>query len=326
MEAAECDTASARLALRLEIEDIEEALLEVTDPGEIAVLNDRAAALQLLRQETVELDEFRMDQRIQRSMYQAMLSDCREVDALLEEEATTSDDAVARGGLDRAAEQRALRDGYYEDDRMDPNGCTNLLTYIECLKLDEEHAPRECYVCMIDTAYSRTTEVGNCNHAWCRGCLVQALDLAAKNESNYPVRCCGQSPSIPLDHPGVAALVGAEAISAVEAKLVEYETEDRTYCHDPGCSAFIAPNAIDQTKASCRTCRKETCSLCKAKYHESEECKTVDDEAFEQWQQENESLTCSTCHRVITISHGCNHMRYVCILACTATPNSTDST
>ncbi|KIW65563.1 hypothetical protein, variant 2 [Phialophora macrospora] len=316
MEAVECDTANARLALRLEIEDIEEALLDITDPGEIAVLTDRAAALHLLHEETMELDKFRTDQRIQRSIYQAVLSDCREVDALLGEEAATSNDSAVRGGLDGAGGQRALRgdglDGYYEDDRMDPSGFTNLPTYIECLKLDEDNAPRECYTCMVDTAYSRTIEVGDCNHAWCRGCLVRALDLAAKNESNYPVRCCGQSPSIPLDHPGIAALVGAEAISAVEAKIVEYETKDKTYCHDPVCSAFIAPDAIDETKAICPTCQKDTCALCKAKYHEREDCKTVNDEAFELWQRDNGSMTCNACHRVIIISHGCNHMRCFC--------------
>ncbi|ETI25955.1 hypothetical protein G647_02732 [Cladophialophora carrionii CBS 160.54] len=300
MEAVECDTANARLALRLEIEDIEEALRETTDPDQIAMLNDRAAALHLLRQETMEFDKFRTDQRIQRSMYQAMLSDCHEVDALLREAAATSTDAAAQvqGELDGAAEQRALRetgqDGYYEDDRVDPSGCTNLLTYIERLKLDEEHAPRDCYICMVKTVYSQTTEIGDCNHAWCRSCLVRALDLAAKNESNYPVRCCGESPSIPLDHPGVASLVGAEAILAVEAKIVEYETEDKTYCHDPGCSAFIAPTAIDETNAICPLCQKNTCAQCKAEFHEGEDCKTVNDEAFEQWQRDNGSATCAS--------------------------------
>ncbi|OCT49201.1 hypothetical protein CLCR_04850 [Cladophialophora carrionii] len=318
MEAVECDTTNARLALRLEFEDIEEALRETTDPDEIAMLNDRAAALHLLRQETMEFDTFRTDQRIQRSMYQAMLSDCHEVDALLREAAATSADAAVQvqGELDGAAEQRTLKengqDGYYEDDRVDPSGCTNLLTYIERLKLDEEHAPRECYVCMVDTVYSQTIEVGDCSHAWCSGCLVRALDLAAKNESNYPVRCCGVSPNIPLDHPGVAALVGVEAISAVEAKIVEYETEDKTYCHDPGCSAFIAPTAIDEINAICPICQKTTCARCKAEFHEGEDCKTVNDEAFEQWQRDNGSATCHACHRVIVISHGCNHMRCFC--------------
>ncbi|EXJ57011.1 hypothetical protein A1O7_07355 [Cladophialophora yegresii CBS 114405] len=272
------------------------------------MLTDRAAALHLLRQETIEFDKVQTDQRIQRSMYQAMLSDCRELSALLEEEAATSTDASAQGQLGGASDQRAPREsgreGYYEDDRVDPNGRTDLVTYIESLKLDEEHAPRECYICMVDTIYSLTTEVGECNHVWCRGCLVRALDLATKNESHYPVRCCGQSPSIPLDHPGVATLVGAEAIPAVEAKIVEYGTEDKTYCHDAGYSAFIAPATIDETKATCPMCLKTTCARCKAEFHEGEDCKTVNDEAFEQWQRDNESATCYACHRVIIISHG----------------------
>ncbi|KAJ9615815.1 hypothetical protein H2200_001892 [Cladophialophora chaetospira] len=288
MEADADDAASARTVLRLQLEEIEEAVNATTDPVEIAILNNQAAAFRAQYQEVVKSDRIQSDQRMQKSVCQAMLSDFPVVDVLLEQEASTSAARVQRqpgNGTAPPPLREHGRDGYFDDPRVDPNGNADVETFIESLTIDEKHAPRQCYMCTDNQGYSQTTIVGDCDHVWCRSCLTEAFELATKNESNYPVRCCRDSPIIPLDHPGIVSLVGHELISAVQAKVVEYETADKTYCHDPKCSTFIVPTTIEEARAVCATCQKITCAQCKAEYHGEEECKTANDEAFEQWQQ-----------------------------------------
>lgn len=282
MEVTESEADNARIALQLQLSDIEEVLLNTTD-------EDQAAALRIQHEELINFNNLTLGRRVQQSMYQAQLADCGEIDAILGPETTSPD---------------------YQDDRMDSKGGTDLAEYMERVRLDEENPPRECYICMVDVKYSQTTEVGDCNHVWCRTCLTEMFDLAAKNESNYPIRCCASTTAMALDLPGVVSLVGRAAISAIQAKVVEYGTEDKTYCHEPRCSAFIAPDTINERQATCGACQQNTCAQCKAEYHE-DKCDRANDEAFEQWRQDNEAATCNVCHRVIIISHGCNHMRYV---------------
>ena len=307
----DCDTANARLAIRLELEDIADFLHNSTDQSEIDLLTNRAATLRLHHQETKDFDSFLFDQRMQRSVYEAMLSDFPPTEALLQEEAASTALNLRNQGVAQLPELRVEgEDGYYKDERIDPRGCTTLAAYVKSLSLDEENDPRECYICMADVPYSITTEVGQCHHVWCRDCLVRMFELAAKNESNYPIRCCREVPVIPLDHIDVVSLVGAETIATAEVKIVEYETRDKTYCHDSRCSAFIAPDTINGSRAVCGACEKVTCSGCKVGFHEGE-CKTTNDEAFDEWRQTNGSATCNACRREIIISHGCNHMRFV---------------
>ena len=270
MQAVDDDTATADLILQVQLEDIEVILRGTTDPAGIANLNDQAAALRVHHQETLDYHRRQLGRPAQQTANLATLADDGE-------EATTTSNGATESQI---------------------NAHT-----------DEEHPLRECYICKADMVYSQTTEVGDCGHIWCHTCLVHVFDLAAKNENNFPIRCCGRTAIITLDHIGIAKLMDAKVISAVQAKITEYETEDRTYCHDPKCSAFMAPDTITNQQATCLKCEKKTCMLCKAHVHEGE-CKLEKDEAFERWRTDSHAGTCNACHRVIIRSAGCNHMMY----------------
>lgn len=94
------------------------------------------------------------------------------------------------------------------------------------------------------------------------------------------------------------------------AKKLEMDTPNRTYCHKPDCSLFIpSQDTKGDEVAACPRCRSKTCVLCKGAAHDGMDC--PEDEGGRQllelaeqqgWKQ------CSTCHRVVELRTGCNHI------------------
>jgi hypothetical protein len=98
------------------------------------------------------------------------------------------------------------------------------------------------------------------------------------------------------------------------AKLEEFGTQDRTYCSNATCAAFLKPGSIDAaTKtATCPKCKVTTCALCKNGRHESEDCPkdpavqlTVELATKEGWRK------CPKCSHYVELGCGCNHVTYI---------------
>ncbi|KAK7890139.1 hypothetical protein LTR67_008605 [Exophiala xenobiotica] len=300
METDDWDAETARVAFTQQLQDIQNALRNIPESSEYAAtLRNEAAAINLQMQEVEALEARQSSQRMQHSMYRAMLSDLPHLSNSGNPQGST---LVRRQGQGRAGETAA-----YEDCRVNPDGSTPLEDYIERLRRDEQPR-RECYICTDQVLESESVVFGECPHSWCHGCLRRAFDLAIKNNGGYPVRCCIQLQSIPLDNPDVALALGDKMISDMNAKIVEYTTQDRTYCYQQTCSTFITPDTISDRIATCPTCQQRTCASCKGKYHDKPDCSTVNDEAFEHWRDENGTATCPGCHHAVEITYGCNHM------------------
>lgn len=293
------DVAGIRAAYEQELESICTAIRIAKARTIAAAVSDRAAALRLQLDELDELDARQASQRMQHSIYRAMLSDV----PILDQQAPSS--AGQRG---QAVSGKIPRHGY-ENVRVNSNGSTQLKEYIDHLRSAEE-PPKQCYACMEAKQCLQGVTLDGCDHFWCHKCLRRRFNLATKNEGSYPVRCCMQLPNIPMDNPAVAAVLGNKLIIDLKAKIIEYETLDRTYCYKQTCSTFIPPDQILERMAPCPACNRKTCAECKARYHKSPNCTTVNDEAFDEWRTETRAATCPGCNHVIVISYGCNHMRY----------------
>ena len=170
---------------------------------------------------------------------------------------------------------------------------------------------RRCVACTEDKESSEVVEVPcRHRHEYCRDCLAQFFRLAIEDESLFPPRCDGDEMSLEP----FRSFLPASLIEQFELKSVEFRTTNRAYCHDPTCSAFIPPTAVNEHVGNCPRCYKTTCVLCKGPSH-CEDCPT--DTALqqlketantEQWQQ------CYLCHRLVQLERGCNHITYVCDL------------
>ena len=159
-----------------------------------------------------------------------------------------------------------------------------------------------CVICS-DVFRTRRLITTPCGDHYCKACIGQLYDLAMKDESLFPPRCCRQP--IPL---GIATrMLTSGQIEKFLEKRVELGTPNRTYCHDTSCLAFIRPDNISGEKAMC-TCGELTCVVCKAAAHE-DDC--PEDPAYASlmaFAAAEGYQTCRQCKRLVELSIGCNHM------------------
>ncbi|KAJ8502995.1 hypothetical protein ONZ45_g11245 [Pleurotus djamor] len=95
---------------------------------------------------------------------------------------------------------------------------------------------RECVSCMENIQRGGIT--GLCGHDYCSGCIVDLVTTCTKDESLYPLRCCGQN----LDERQILASLGNARLTAeFQSKAREFATPalQRVYCPQPTCSAFL---------------------------------------------------------------------------------------
>lgn len=143
-----------------------------------------------------------------------------------------------------------------------------------------------------------------CSHEYCRDCLSGLFQAATTDESLFPPRCCGQR--IPLDVNRI--FLPVKLVGEFNAKKLELETPNRTYCHDPVCSTFVPVQFIRNDVATCVRCHKTTCTICKAASHDGD---CPDDPATQELLRladENHWQRCTACGRVCELHTGCFHM------------------
>jgi hypothetical protein len=146
-----------------------------------------------------------------------------------------------------------------------------------------------------------------CGHEYCRNCLKSLVTASFTDETLFPPKCCGQT--IPIDT--CRPFLTAETVGQFNAKKLEFDTPNRTYCHRQACSAFVPPQYVRGDIAYCvrDTCRARTCAVCKAASHVGSDCPengaTQDMlrmAAAEGWQR------CYACARFVELETGCNHI------------------
>lgn len=102
-----------------------------------------------------------------------------------------------------------------------------------------------------------------CEHDYCGQCLDHLFRSAMLDDSLFPPRCCRLD--IPIDTSQL--FLTSELIDQFTQKSIEFATPNRTYCHQPTCSAFIPPATIKDGVAECPQCKNKTCEFCKGATH-----------------------------------------------------------
>ncbi|KAM5343527.1 hypothetical protein ACJ41O_012064 [Fusarium nematophilum] len=135
-------------------------------------------------------------------------------------------------------------------------------------------------------------------------CLVTLFEASLRDEYLFPPRCCGQ----PIPAEASSSVLTPLLIDRFNKKKVEYETVDKTYCHEPTCSAFVPPLSIKDKIALCGACNKETCVGCKGPSHKGECPKDAASQALLQLAKKNGWQQCKSCNRIVELDTGCFHM------------------
>ena len=159
-----------------------------------------------------------------------------------------------------------------------------------------------CVICS-DEFSARHLITAPCGDHYCKTCIGNLYDLATKDESLFPPRCCRQP--IPV---GIATpMLTSTQVQTFLEKSIEFNTPNRIYCHDTTCGAFVGPDNISGEKAMC-TCGALTCTVCKAAAHEGD---CPEDPAYTflmAFAAAELYQTCQQCKRLVELSIGCNHM------------------
>jgi len=144
-----------------------------------------------------------------------------------------------------------------------------------------------------------------CGHHYCGRCLTQIFKAATTDGFRYPPRCCR-----PISLDQARRLLNMKVEKDYLEKRVEWDTNDRTYCSNKNCLAFIRPAIIRGKKATCSKCGKTTCSECKtaAHYNETPCGKDNDLQKALSLIQRNRWQRCTDCGEGIERTEGCNHM------------------
>lgn len=164
-------------------------------------------------------------------------------------------------------------------------------------------AKSRCCTCGDDVPFYDAARAP-CGHEYCRGCLRELFTLSLTDETLFPPRCCREP--IPADKDRF--FLTSKLLAEFQARKVEMETPDRTYCHVPECSKFIAPDNIEHQIGKCVTCNARTCSVCKAAAHVGDCPEDPATKVLEGIAAENGWKRCGGCRRMVDLMSGCNHI------------------
>ncbi|KAF9775415.1 hypothetical protein IL306_006487 [Fusarium sp. DS 682] len=159
----------------------------------------------------------------------------------------------------------------------------------------------DCLICG-ENAHVRAP----CGCNYCLSCYREAIRLGLRSQEEFPPKCCE-----PFD---VAAIELARSSALVHIfRQMQEEADapmhDRLYCHDGNCAAFIPPDR----NGHCLFCNTHTCRDCGARGHPGRPCQEGDAEE-DVWatMDDNRTVNCPGCGRMIQLSEACNHMTCAC--------------
>lgn len=167
---------------------------------------------------------------------------------------------------------------------------------------------RACVACM-DDLNDDDAHRSRCGHKWCRTCVVNRYDMAARSTHLFPAQCCNQ-PILPDNH----ELIAAETWAQYFAKKVEVETPNPTFCSKRDCSKFIPLQDISEGQATC-VCGHITCAECKADSHNGDCVLDSETEQFLMYAQQQDWQRCVRCRVTVDRIDGCNEISLLTLLS-----------
>jgi hypothetical protein len=188
-----------------------------------------------------------------------------------------------------------------------------------------------CRICMDDFDAHNKVALDGCGHAFCRGCLRQAIVTADREKQAAAIRC-------PQHREGCHYVMGERDIRAVldekdplfatlmasylDASLAKgaVAIPNMRHCPTPNCKyIYWVDPAAERLPFVCPDCNHDYCPFCLQAFHDpAQRCAAPtlasgsDHEAeFSAWLREN-TRECPQCHTHIQKNNGCNHMTCRC--------------
>lgn len=316
--AADIDFESARLAVHLERNDTLEDLNRSLNPNLTAAqeggLRSRLLAIESHDVELQLAGSRYAGQRVQQSMYRAMLADNREIAANRREEQQSVEDRAEAARLSgRAAPpipelvRQQQQGAEYENERLaeieetinnaDEGDLQSGSTVAGASDIGSEptlinegssqpvpNLEQYMTALQIDEADERVecvvcTELRPTARTVTLACEHTWCRNCMTTQFEEATRNEGAWPPKCCRQDISLAQVGPLLMAGIRArfaaKSIEWATVNRTYCHNTACASFIPPAAIEDRRGLCQTCTSETCTECKGAFHAELPCPDV---------------------------------------------------
>ncbi|ETI25246.1 hypothetical protein G647_04620 [Cladophialophora carrionii CBS 160.54] len=171
-----------------------------------------------------------------------------------------------------------------------------------------------CLTCGADDVPIARAALLPCKHRMCNSCLKRIFTMSVTDPAHMPPRCCTDQ-HIDLKH--VERLFDDKFKVLWNRKFQEYKTKNRIYCPGRKCGAWIKPHyiAIENGRkvGRCKQCKLKVCAICSQKMHTTRECpKDPETKAFIETAKEKGWQRCYSCHAMVELKEGCNHMTCRC--------------
>ena len=170
----------------------------------------------------------------------------------------------------------------------------------------------QCASCSDNSTTDKLVKA-SCEHYYCKDCFNRFVEASLQTDSGFPPKCC----NIPLSLITIANHVSAAVFSRYSARQAEIVSETTLYCGVQECGVRIENDRIKGDRATCVTCWRDTCTLCRGEIPKSVDGRNIDhacqkDKAREQvlaLAKEEGWQTCFHCGNLVALNFGCNHMR-----------------
>jgi hypothetical protein len=137
-------------------------------------------------------------------------------------------------------------------------------------------------------------------------CYREAIRVGLRSQEEFPPRCCQSFDVQAIELARAPALVHLFRQMQEEADV---PLHDRLYCHDGNCAAFIPPHR----NGHCLFCDTHTCRDCGERGHPGQPCREgAAEEDVWATMDENRTVNCPGCGRMIELAEACNHMTCPC--------------
>ncbi|SMR52510.1 unnamed protein product [Zymoseptoria tritici ST99CH_1E4] len=181
---------------------------------------------------------------------------------------------------------------------------------------------RTCVICIGDIDIR--TPCPSCLGLYCSSCLQDMFTAAVKDQTRFPVRCCGL---IQIHH--VLPELDTGVAKAYRVAFENWMTAKKLYCPKPTCSAFIPERLIPASKKllpdtstplagtvhdtfPCPTCKTSICADCHKLDHDSADCSTKQDDEEKAMLAAFGYKQCPRCGEGVRKMYGCTHMLCRC--------------
>ncbi|KAI1496602.1 hypothetical protein F5X99DRAFT_64058 [Biscogniauxia marginata] len=173
-----------------------------------------------------------------------------------------------------------------------------------------DEAEIECVSCLED--FSSTMMIKAPCHSYCPDCFQRLITAACDNEQQWPPKCCLNT----IPSGTVILNVDTEIKQRYRDRASEWSipVSERVYCNEPICGQWVRPHQIDPARNRGRCYAGHwTCTICRGRQHEGEDCPQDRDLARTNELAEEEGWKrCYGCHAFVEHREACQHMTCRC--------------